>query len=99
MVTAATRADRHESPGTDHSQANGRTMVSDIHKLINPIWNKEEFPQHWKESISAAIYKGDKAKCCNYCGIITVINYKTSSNILLSRLTPYAHEIIGDHQC
>ena len=25
--------------------------------------------------------------------------YKISSNILLSRLTPYAEEIIGDHQC
>jgi hypothetical protein len=26
-------------------------------------------------------------------------SYKISSNILLSRLTPYADEIIGDHQC
>ena len=25
--------------------------------------------------------------------------YKIPSNILLSRLTPYAHEITGDHQC
>ena len=25
--------------------------------------------------------------------------YKVLSNILLSRLTPYAEEIIGDHQC
>ena len=25
--------------------------------------------------------------------------YKIYSNILLSRLTPYAEEIIGDHQC
>jgi len=25
--------------------------------------------------------------------------YKLLSNILLSRLTPYAEEIIGDHQC
>jgi len=25
--------------------------------------------------------------------------YKILSNILLSRLTPYAQEIIGDHQC
>jgi hypothetical protein len=25
--------------------------------------------------------------------------YKIVSNILLSRLTPYAEEIIGDHQC
>jgi len=25
--------------------------------------------------------------------------YKNLSNILLSRLTPYAEEIIGDHHC
>ena len=25
--------------------------------------------------------------------------YKVLSNILLSRLTPYAEEVIGDHQC
>jgi len=25
--------------------------------------------------------------------------YKISSNILLSRITPYAEEIIGDHEC
>ena len=25
--------------------------------------------------------------------------YKTYSNILLSRLTPYSEEITGDHQC
>jgi hypothetical protein len=27
------------------------------------------------------------------------ISYKILSNILLSRLIPYAEEIIGDHQC
>jgi hypothetical protein len=26
-------------------------------------------------------------------------SYKILSNILLARLTPYAGEIIGDHQC
>ena len=27
------------------------TICSEIHKLINSIWNKEELPQDWKESI------------------------------------------------
>jgi len=31
--------------------------------------------------------------------IILRTTYKILSNILLSRLTPYAEEIIGDHQC
>jgi hypothetical protein len=32
-----------------------------IYKLINSIWNKEELPKQWKESIIVQIYmRGDK---------------------------------------
>jgi len=31
-------------------KAGGRTIRSEIHKLINSIWNKEETPKEWKES-------------------------------------------------
>ena len=38
--------------------------------------------------------------CNNYRGIsLLPTTYKILSNILLSRLIPYAKEIIGDHQC
>jgi hypothetical protein len=30
-------------------QAEGETLQSKIHKLINIIWNKEELPDQWKE--------------------------------------------------
>jgi hypothetical protein len=44
--------------------------------------------------------KGDKTDCGNYRGIsLLSTSKKMLSNILLSRLTPYADEIIGDHQC
>ena len=58
-------------------------------------------PEEWKESIIVAIYrKGDKTDCSNYRGIsLLPTTYKRLSNILLSRLTPYAEEIIGDRQC
>ena len=43
--------------------------------------------------------KGDKIDCCNYRGILLLpTTYIILSNVLLSRLTPYAEEIIGDHQ-
>jgi hypothetical protein len=43
--------------------------------------------------------KGDKIDC-NYRGIsLLSTTYKIVSNILLSSLTPYIEEIIGDHQC
>jgi hypothetical protein len=58
-------------------------------------------PDQWKESIIVPIYKkGDKTDCSNYLGISLLSTlYKILSNILLSRLTPYVDEIIGDHQC
>ena len=44
--------------------------------------------------------KGDKTDCNNYRGIsLLPTTYKILSNILLSRLIPYAEGIIGDHQC
>jgi hypothetical protein len=44
--------------------------------------------------------KGDETDCSNYRGITLLSNsFKILSNILLSRLTPYVDEIIGDHQC
>jgi hypothetical protein len=32
-------------------QAGGRAIISEIHTLIDSIWNKEELPEEWKESI------------------------------------------------
>jgi hypothetical protein len=65
------------------------------------IWNKEELPQQWKESFVVPIHKkSDKTDCSNYRGIsLLSTSYKILSNILVSRLIPYADEIIGDHQC
>jgi hypothetical protein len=88
---------RHKSPGIDQIpaeliQAGRRTFPSEIHKLINSIWNKEEFPEQWKESIIVPIYKkGDNTDCSNHRGLsLLSTTYKILSNILLSRLTPHA---------
>jgi len=82
-------------------QAGGRTICYEIHKLIISIWNKEELPEEWKESFSVPIYKmGVRTGCVNYRGIsLLLTTYKILPNILLSSLTPYAEEIIGDRQC
>jgi hypothetical protein len=80
-------------------KAGGEILCSEIHKLIHSIWNKEEFPQQWEESVIVSIYKkGDKTDCNNYQGISLLSTaYKILSNILLSRLTPYVGETILDH--
>jgi hypothetical protein len=62
----------YKSPGTDQIpaeliKAGGETLYSEIYRLIRSIWNKEELPQQWKESIIVPIYKkGDKNDCNNY---------------------------------
>jgi len=62
----------HKSPDIDQIpqkfiQAEGRTIRYEIHKLIISIWNKEELPEEWKESISVPIYKkGVRTDCVNY---------------------------------
>jgi hypothetical protein len=57
-------------------------------------------PEEGKESIVTPIYnKVDKTDCSSYRGIsLLPTTYKNLSNILLSILTPYEQEIIGDHQ-
>jgi len=96
----------HKSPGIDQIpaeliKAGGRTICLQIHKLVTSIWKKEKLPEEWKESIIITIHKkGDKTDYNNYRGIsLLPTTYKILSNILLSRLIPYAKEIIGDHQC
>jgi hypothetical protein len=97
---------RYKSPGFDQIpaeliQVGGNILRSEIHKLINCIWNKEELPEQLKESIILRIYKkGDKTDCSNYRGIsLLSASHKILSNILLSRLIPFVDEIIGYHQC
>jgi predicted NAD-dependent protein-ADP-ribosyltransferase YbiA (DUF1768 family) len=44
--------------------------------------------------------KGGKTDCSNYWTMSLLSAwYKILSDIILSRLSPYVNEIIGDHQC
>jgi hypothetical protein len=49
---AIEKLERYKLPGTDQiptelTEAGGRTMSPDVHKLINSIWYKEELPEQW----------------------------------------------------
>jgi hypothetical protein len=60
---------KYKSPGSDQIlaeliQAAGEILLSVIHKLINSIWNKEELPDQWKESVIVLVHKkGDRTVC------------------------------------
>jgi len=55
----------------------------------------------WKESVIVHIYRrGDKTVCSKYRDIsLLLTTYNILSNILLSRLTTYKEDIIGDNKC
>ena len=104
MVTEKLK--RHKLPHIDQMPAEmittgSRTIRYENHKLIHSIWNKKKLPDEGKESITVPLYKkSDKTDYNNYRDIsILSTTYKILSNILLSRLTPYAQDIIGYHQC
>jgi len=104
VQVAIKKLQRHKSPGIDQipeelTQAGGGKIHSEIYKFINSIWNKEELLELRKEFVIVPIFKkGNKTECSNYTGkSLLSTTYKILSNILLSRLTPYAKEIIGDN--
>jgi hypothetical protein len=93
---------RHKSSGIDHIpaeliKAGGRIFRSEIRKHINCTWNNEELSKKWKESIILLLHKkSDKTDFNNYRGVsLLSTTYKILSNILLSKLTPYARKLVG----
>jgi hypothetical protein len=47
--------EKYKSPGSDQipeelTQAGGKTLLSEIHKLFHSIMNKRELPDQWMES-------------------------------------------------
>jgi len=58
---------RHKSAGIDKIpakliKAGGRTICSEIQKFINSVWNQEELPEEWRESVTVPIYKKGEEK-------------------------------------
>jgi hypothetical protein len=53
-------------PGMDHTpaeliQVRGRAACFETHKFVISIWNKEELPQQWKESVFVSYLSITKA--------------------------------------
>jgi predicted nucleic acid-binding protein len=104
---AIAKLKRYKSPGSDQIeaeliQAGGEKLHSSkIPKVINFSWIKEKLLDQWKEYIIVQVHRnGDKTDCSNCRGIsLLSTSYKILASILLSRLSPYIDEIIGNRQC
>jgi hypothetical protein len=66
----------YKSPGSDQIAAEliqvkrEGVLHFEIHKLVMLVWNKEELPHQWKESVVVPIHKkGYKTGYRNYQGI------------------------------
>jgi hypothetical protein len=64
----------YKSPGSDQilvkvSPAGGEPLLSEIHKLVNSVWNKEQLSHQWKASVIPIHKKVDKTNSDSYCGI------------------------------
>jgi hypothetical protein len=60
VETALEMLEGYKSPDIDQIlaeqiQAGGSTLHSEIYRLINSIWHKEELPQQWKESFLVSV--------------------------------------------
>jgi hypothetical protein len=63
-------------------KAGGRTILYEVHKLINSVWNKEELPEEWKESIIVPSIRAIKQtvvimEAYHFCQLLTKF-YPTS---------------------
>ena len=59
----------HKSSGIDQIpaeliKAGSTTICYEIHKLIISLWNREELPEEWRESIVVPTYKKDDKTDC-----------------------------------
>jgi hypothetical protein len=98
---AIVKLKKYKPPGNEQIlaeliQAGGETLVSVVHKPFNSIWNKEDLPDQWMESIIVRVHKkGEKTDSNNYRGMVPSTSYKILSNILLSPLRQYLLAFIG----
>jgi hypothetical protein len=55
----------------------GREIHYEIHRVIISIWNKEELPEQWKESIIVLIYKKGNSTDCSTYRCISILPLRT----------------------
>jgi len=86
---------------TQHRQEQGHIQCDSFKRYFKRLLENNFFESSREsQSIIVPIYKkGDKTDCNNYRGkSLLPTTYKVLSNVLLSRLIPYAEEVIGHHQ-
>jgi hypothetical protein len=75
-------------------------LLSSLILTICYYWRSRWREHEYAPVIVLGFKKGDKTDCNNYIGVsFWSATYKIVVDILLQKLTPYAEEIVVDHQC
>ena len=69
--------------------------------LMNHIWETQEIPDEWLDTLITPIYKsGDKLECKNYRGINLInINIKILEQLIANRIRQKIEHKLQDSQC
>jgi Reverse transcriptase (RNA-dependent DNA polymerase) len=103
---AITRMKVKKAPGIDHITTEELVVASQgsglriLHRLCRLIWDNEQVPSEWKQSVIAPTHKKkDKLECSNYRGISLLCQCsKVFSSIILQRIKKKTDEILSEVQ-
>ena len=94
-----------KAPGVDMISAeeivaSGKEGEQALFSLCRRIWQKEEFPDEWKQSVILPIHKKkDKLICDNYRGISLLCHsQKMMASVMLQRIKARTEEILSEAQ-
>ena len=94
-----------ESAGVDNIpaelvQAGGEDVITALTTICNKIWQTEEWPTPWTQSLVITLPKKGNLQQCQNHRTISLISHpsKVMLKIILNRLKPQAEKIIAEEQ-
>lgn len=95
----------NKSPGTDlitgeMIKSGGETLIEEMYKLCNMVWNVGKVPNEWTKSLLVLIHKkGSMMECTNYRTVALLSHLgKVLMMILTERLRAHMEEHLADEQ-
>ena len=96
---------RHKAPGSDGLppalfKDGGMRLVTELQVLFAKVWNSEQVPSSWGESIVVPIFKkGSRNECANHRGVSLIpIASKLLASVILRRLYKTREEQTREEQ-
>ena len=79
-------------------QAGGEDVITALRTICNKIWQTEEWPTSWTQSLAIALPKKDNLHQCQNYRTISLISRPSNVmlNIILNRLKPQAEKIVAE---